>query len=248
MSNENNYKRELIDLLKKMSLKIDNIENEIELIKKDTKKIDVIRKNVQSLLNYKKEMKSYQAVNSKEFEKEVTRWLYNYFENNNFSSQYYIPSDKEIPRNVLNINTENKKIKSITDLDGVIVQTNINPSNKRDSNNIKYTLHIIEAKHKLDKGRIKKKIRQVIKFYKMINNKNSNSVLTKFKDCKICLYFASPITEKFIYDFVLDKNYLKLETWEKDKNKMDLNEINFINNIYLISKNEGKFEILNKES
>ncbi len=72
MSNENNYKRELIDLLKKMSLKLDRIleklgknlyrddttfnkidktENDVVFIKKDTNKID---NNNESLPPYKK--------------------------------------------------------------------------------------------------------------------------------------------------------------------------------------------------
>ncbi len=72
MSNENNYKRELIDLLKKISLKLDRIleklgknlyrddttfnkidktENDVVFIKKDTNKID---NNNESLPPYKK--------------------------------------------------------------------------------------------------------------------------------------------------------------------------------------------------
>ncbi len=72
MSNENNYKRELIDLLKKISLKLDRIleklgknlyrddttfnkidktENDVVFIKKDTNEID---NNNESLPPYKK--------------------------------------------------------------------------------------------------------------------------------------------------------------------------------------------------
>ncbi len=49
MSNGNNNKNEIYDLVKKI---LSKIENEIVLIKKDTDKIQWIEKNVQSYLNY----------------------------------------------------------------------------------------------------------------------------------------------------------------------------------------------------
>ncbi len=206
---KNNKLESVINKIENLSNKIDKIENEIVIIKKDT---DKIQENVQSLLNYKTEMKSYQAINSKEFEKEVTNWLFNYFVNKNYSSHYYIPSYEEIPRNLLNVNATTKK--TLTDLDGVIVQTNMDPSKKRNSNNIKYTLHIMESKHKMEVSKIKNKIKQMIKFYRIVNSKNSNIDLSKFRGCDFYLYFASPITTENVFNFVMDKKYLKPETWD----------------------------------
>lgn len=144
----------------------------------------------------------------------------------------------------MNIDNESKKLKTITDLDGVIISTNINPLHKKNINIIHYTLYIIEAKHKLTISKIKKKIRQVIKFYKIINNKNLDSNLHKFKNSKIYLYFASPIIKKDTYDFIIDKKYLDINTWTYNKNSININDIECINNIYFISNNTGEYKIL----
>lgn len=76
--------------------------------------------------------------------------------NNDYSLHYYIPTYEEFPRNILNINNKNQKLKTITDLDGVIIGSNMKNLYKSNSN-IKYKICIIEAKHTLTISKIKKK-------------------------------------------------------------------------------------------
>ena len=262
MNNRNNNTREIYDVLKKILSRLDKMDERFDKMDERLDKMDkrfdkrfdkieneivLIKKDIGSLKQYEKEMKSYQSINSKKFEKEVTKWLYNYFINKNYSSYYYIPSNEEVPRNLLNVNANTKK--TLTDLDGIIIQTNLDPSKKKDSNNIKYTLHIIEAKHKMEIYKIKQKIRQMIKFYKLINKNNSNINLSKFKGCDIYLYFASPVIDRYIYDFIKNKLYLDYnKTWSKDSDKININDIKFISDIYLISNNSGELKIVDNDT
>ena len=52
-------------------------------------------------------MESYQLVNSKNYEIEMTSWLYNYLISHNFSLFYYIPSNIEIKRELFNNTKKN---------------------------------------------------------------------------------------------------------------------------------------------
>ena len=216
-------------MLKEILNKISDIAVRIESIQKDIREI---KYNVRSLNQHKIETKSYQSINSKNYEIEITNWLYNYLILKNYSLFYYIPSNIEIQRELF-FNNNTKIRKTLTDLDGIIVGTNNfnikncylilkNEESITDTENIKcikdykntilnnftYDLHIIEAKHKLDISKIKKKLRQIIKLKKMINNINSPLNLRKFINGSIYLYFATPILKTNVYNFVNKKEYL----------------------------------------
>jgi Mg2+ and Co2+ transporter CorA len=142
MNNNNLVLKEILDIVKNLSIKVDKIEDKVDKIEDKVDKIEdkvdkieneiiIIKKDINSLKDYRIEVKSYQNVNAKEYEKEITKWLYNYLINNNYSVFFYIPSYEELPRDILNIDNESKKLKTITDLDGVIISTNINPTEKK---------------------------------------------------------------------------------------------------------------------
>ena len=116
--------KEILQQLSVISIKvdkIDKIESDTEIIKKD---IHILKKDVESLKQHRVEIKSYQLVNSKNYEIEMTSWLYNYLIINNKSLFYYIPSNIEIKREIFNNSNKTKEKKTITDLDGVIIGTN----------------------------------------------------------------------------------------------------------------------------
>lgn len=257
MSTNTTMLKEILQQLSIISTKVNKIESDIELIKKD----------VNSLKEYRTEIKSYQLINSKNYEIEMTSWLYSYLIINNKSLFYYIPSNIEIKREIFN---NSKKRKTITDLDGVILGTNnfyikncyeiLKIENKiTDIKNIErikkykntisdtfnYDLHIIESKHSLDKSRIKKKLRQMIFFKKLIDKKDSPLDLTKFSKGEIYLYFATPILREDLLKFIKNNEYLDHNTWKNDRNNIDISELSFLNGkIKFITKHNGEYNVV----
>jgi hypothetical protein len=251
--------REILNKISDMSIKIDNIEKDVKTLKDDVK----------TLKEYRTEMKSYQLINSKNYEIEILNWLYNYLILHNYSLFFYIPSNIEIQREIYFNNNSNKK-KTLTDLDGLIVGTNnfhikncykilkneesindeenikcIKEYKNTISNNFVYDLHIIESKHKIDISKIKKKLRQIIKFKNTIDNINSPLNLKKFSKGSIYLYFATPILKKNVYNFISTKEYLKENTWKTNKDKIDINDLSFLDNkIKFITKNDKEYIII----
>jgi hypothetical protein len=247
--NNKNISNEILNLVKNLSIKFDNLSIKFDnlSIKVDNIENDIliIKKDIKSLKDHRTEVKSYQKINSKEYEKEMTNWLFHYLINNNYSLHFYIPSNKEFPRDILNVNNINQKIKTVTDLDGVIIGTTINPLHKKNSNITENKIYILEAKHNFTIAKIKKKIKQVIKLYKIINNPNSSLNLQKYKNSPIYLYFSSPLLKKEIYEFISKKEYLLPKIWENDKNEINISELNYIADIYIISNNSGEYKIMN---
>ena len=108
--------KEILQQLSVISIKvdkIDKIESDIEIIKKDIhilkKDVESLKKDVESLKQHRVEIKSYQLVNSKNYEIEMTSWLYNYLIINNKSLFYYIPSNIEIKREIFNNSNKTKE-------------------------------------------------------------------------------------------------------------------------------------------
>jgi hypothetical protein len=258
--------KEILDKISNISIRLDNIENDIKILKDDVK---ILKDDVKKLKEHRTEIKSYQLINSKSYEKEMTNFLYNYLISHNHSLFFYIPSNIEISRELFIINNSNKK-KVLTDLDGIIVGTNnfhikdcyqilkneesmddeqnikcIKEYKNTISNNFNYDLHIIESKHNLDISKIKKKLRQVIKFKNLIENKNSSLNLKKFSKGSIYLYFATPILNKNVFDFINNKEYLKPHIWRNNKEQIKINDLDFLNDkIKFITKNEKEYNIL----
>lgn len=48
---------------------------------------------------------------------------------------------------------------------------------------------------------------------------------------------------KFIHN-MYNKKYLHINMWKNNKNSMNIDEIEYINNIYFISNNTGEYKIL----
>lgn len=247
--NNKNISNEILNLVKNLSIDLQNLSTKVDnlSIKVDNIEIDIsiIKKDIKSLKDHRTEVKSYQKINSKEYEKEMTYWLFHYLINNDYSLHFYIPSNEEFPRDILNINNTNQKIKTITDLDGVIIGTTINPCHKKNSNITENKIYILEAKHNFTIAKIKKKIKQVIKFYKIINSTNSMVNLQKYKNFPIYLYFSSPLLKKEIYEFINKKEYLLPKIWENDKKEINISEMSYIKDIYIISNNSGEYKIMN---
>lgn len=258
--------KEILNKISDMSIRFDNIDIRFDIIEKDIKEI---KDDVKSLKQHRAEVKSYQLINSKNYEIEITNWLYNYLISHNYSFFFYIPSNIEIKRELFFKNNANKK-KVLTDLDGIIVGTNnfhikncyeilkneesitneenikcIRDYKNTISNNFIYDLHIIESKHKIDISKIKKKLRQIIKFKNTINNINSSSNLKKFSKGSIYLYFATPIMKKDVYEFINKKEYLNPSTWKNNKDEININDLYFLDNkIKFITKNEKEYVII----
>ena len=264
--NNSNILQEILNKISDMTVRFDYIEKDIREIKDDVK---LLKDDVMSLKQHRTEIKSYQSINSKNYEIEITNWLYNYLILQNYSLFYYIPSNIEIQRELFFNNNTNKR-KTLTDLDGIIVGTNnfnikncyailkneesitdeknikcIKDYKNTISNNFIYDLHIIESKHKLDISKIKKKLRQIIKFKKMINNINSPLNLRKFINGSIYLYFATPILKTDVYNFVNKKEYLNYNIWKNNKDKINVNDLYFLDDkIKFITKNEREYIII----
>lgn len=262
--------KEILQQLSVISIKvdkIDKIESDIEIIKKD---IHILKKDVESLKQHRVEIKSYQLVNSKNYEIEMTSWLYNYLIINNKSLFYYIPSNIEIKREIFNNSNKTKEKKTITDLDGVIIGTNnfnirdcveilknenkitdtkniekIQKYKNTISNTFNYNLHIIESKHSLDKSKIKKKLRKMIFLKKLIDKKDSPLDLTKFSKSDIYLYFATPILREDLLKFIKNNEYLDHNTWKNDRNDIDISDLSFLNGkIKFITKHNGEYNVV----
>jgi chromosome segregation ATPase len=122
--NNNFVLKEILDIVKNLSIKVDKLQDKVDKLQDKVDKIEneiiIMKKDIRTLQDHRIEVKSYQKINAKEYEKEITQWLYNYLINNNYSSFYCIPSYEELPRNIFNTNNETKKIKTVTDLDGVL--------------------------------------------------------------------------------------------------------------------------------
>lgn len=241
----------------------------------DKKLID-INKNIKLLKDDRAEFKKYSLIESKLYEKEITSWLYNNFINLHQSMFFYIPDEKEIPIEILkfiNIKNISKKPNTLTDLDGIIIETNnfneknkcelfqinnsfhneistklnytkcinqINESQNKKENFI-YKLHIIESKHNLDIKKIKKKLRQILILKDIIDNEESPENFKKFKNSEIYLYFATPTLNKGVYDFIKNNTYKEEVQWKNNREKFNLNKLNFIdNNIKFITY--GKYD------
>jgi acetyltransferase-like isoleucine patch superfamily enzyme len=248
--------QEILQQLSNISTKVDKIE----------RKVDKIERDVESLKEHRVEIKSYQSVNFKSYEIEMTSWLYNYLIINNKSLFYYIPSNIEIKREIFNNSN-----KTITDLDGVIIGTNnfhikdcydiLKNENKiTDTKNIEkikiykntislnsfnYNLHIIESKHSLDKRKIKKKLRQMIFLKNLIDKKDSSLDLTKFSKSDIYLYFATPILREDLLNFIKNNEYLDHNTWKNDRNNIDINDLSFLHGkIKFITRHNGEYNVV----
>jgi len=265
---------EILNKLNTLTNKVDKIDGDITVLKTDVAilktDVAVLKKEVSGLKQHRTEIKSYQIINSKNYEIEITNWLYNYLIIHNFSYFYYIPSNIEFPRELFINNGNIKQKKTLTDLDGIVIGTNnyhikecysyikneeilteekniecVKKYKNTITNSFIYDIHIIESKHSLDRNKIKKKIRQILILKKIIDNKNSSKNLQKFSNGNIYLYFATPILNEYLYDFINKKEYLLETTWKNDKNKIDINDLNFLEgNIKFITKNEKEYHIV----
>lgn len=66
--------------------------------------------------------------------------------------------------------------------DNIYKNINLNNNNSLNYNyENNYKLFIVESKHKLSLGMIKKKIAQIVKFTKLLNSLNATKFMTKLK-------------------------------------------------------------------
>ena len=247
--NNSQIKSILLELLEQNKLifsKLDNIDSRLDNIdsrldKNDSKLLNFekVQKNlvrgVENIENYIKKESTY-------YEYKVTNWLLSYLKNIYKEYIYYIPSELEVPRDLITINSNNKK-STITDIDGVIIGTNnkfhdkkishiknanlLTPENMKESYN--YNIYIIECKHSIDIKKIKNKIKQILKFKNIINDLSSPYNIRKFSTGQIYLYFSAPFIEEHVLNFINQEQYLDEKYWKfNHKNIITPHDILFL--------------------
>jgi hypothetical protein len=210
-------------------------------------RVSNLESNIKEINKDIKEIKSYIRTDAEHFEEEVKKSLYNYLINTYFEYIFYIPPNSEFPKEFIILDS-NKKHRTITDFDGVVIGTNdYNYLKKKKYTRIKndnikykvtpkekfnYTIHIIEAKHSLDIGKIKKKIKQIIQLKNIITSDGNNKpvFLNKFTENDIYLYFACPTINSKVTDFIKNKKYLDENYWKQNivKTNFNVNELQFL--------------------
>lgn len=75
---------------------------------------------------------------------------------------------------------------------------------------------------------IKKKISQIVKFTRLLNTPNATKFMTKLKKENIYLFFATPVIEDNIKNFIINKDFLMPNRWsDNQKYGITLNDILF---------------------
>ena len=250
MNNSQN-KNILLELLEQNKLifsRLDTIESKLYNFEKMQKNL---AKGVEHIEKYIKKKSTY-------YEYKVTNWLLSYLKNINKEYIYYIPSELEVPRDLITVNSNNKKKSIITDIDRVIIGTNnkfydkkishiknenlFTPENKKES--YIYNIYIIECKHSIDIKKIKNKIKQILKFKNIINDPSSPKFIRKFSTGQIYLYFSAPFIEEKVLDFINKEQYLDENYWKfNHKNIINPEDILFMkDNIKFIVTRNNNFD------
>ncbi len=208
-------------------------------IKNDIKSV-TYDNQIKQLINYNKEC---------DYQNEVifSLALRDYVERKFYKYKVIKPTDKQVPKDLFIKNKNNKK-KLLTDFDGIFIAVprdiyktiNINNNSLNFYYENDYKLFIVESKHKLSLSMIKRKIGQIVNFVKLLNSPDATKFMTKLKKENIYLFFAAPVIEDNIKDFILNKEFLLQNKW-RDNNKYgfhSIDEILFLENkIGFIEKN-----------
>jgi hypothetical protein len=220
-------------------------------------RLDNFEKTHKNLSRSIEHIEKYIKRESTYYEYKVTNWLLRYLQNINKEYIYYIPTELEVPRDLITVNIHNKK-SIITDIDGVIIGTNnkfydkkishiknqnlFTPENKKES--YIYNIYIIECKHSIDIKKIKNKIKQMLKFKNIINDTSSPKFIQKFSTGQIYLYFSAPFIEEKVLDFINKEQYLDENYWKfNHKNIINPEDILFLkDNIKFIVTSNNNFD------
>ena len=114
--NNSQIKSILLELLEQNKLIFSKLNNNDSKLSNFEKVQKNLVRGVENIENYIKKESTY-------YEYKVTNWLLSYLKNIYKEYIYYIPSELEVPRDLITVNSNNKK-STITDIDGVIIGTN----------------------------------------------------------------------------------------------------------------------------